>query len=520
LAELFERRRSDPGVPVVHADGRWWTAGELATRVDAGSAALRAAGIQHGDHVALMLDNSADFMVMFFAIARLGAVAVTVNTGLRGDGLAWVLQHCDARLFVVEGHYVDLLDAALADEVHVHRVWVRSDQPSPRQLDQILSSHLGLAVPGPYPRAPEDIATILYTSGTTGRAKGVMLTDHGYARAADWFVSSLRLDNDDILHTCLPLHHVNAQHLSMCGALLCGGRLVLERRFSASRFWPSVMEHGVTEFNLVGAMLGILHALPPQPAEHDHQVRVACVAPTPAEIHRECEERFGVMLLDGYGLTETTPGLTYSPYGAARVGSCGLSAPYVDLEIRAADGRQMPTGLDGEIVVREREPGVFMRGYYRDREATSAATRDGWFWTGDRGSLDPDGFLFFRDRLRDVIRRRGENVSPDEVERAALTHPAVRDVAVVGAPSDVPGGEEDVAMFVVCRDGAQVDAEELIEWCRPRVADFMLPRYVEFLDELPRTETLRVQRAALRDLSLAHAFDRSSAARRVTLGNS
>jgi carnitine-CoA ligase len=156
-----------------------------------------------------------------------------------------------------------------------------------------------------------------------------------------------------------------------------------------------------------------------------------------------------------------------------------------------------------------------MRGYYRDREATAAVTRDGWFWTGDRGSLDPDGFLFFRDRLRDVIRRRGENVSADEVEQAVLAHPAVSDVAVIGAPSDVPGGEEDVAMFVVPVEGTEVAAEELIEWCRPRVADFMLPRYIEFLDALPRTETLRVRRADLRELSLEDAFDRSSPARRV-----
>jgi crotonobetaine/carnitine-CoA ligase len=512
LAELFERRRTSPGSAVLHADERWWTADELGQRMDAAAAAMQAAGIRDGDHVALMLDNSADFVVLFFAVARLGAVAVTVNTGLRGEGLAWVLQHCDARLFVVEQHYARLLEEAAPDEVQVHRVWVRGDAAPTVQLEHVVAKHAGSPAPPMYPRAPDDVAAILYTSGTTGRAKGVMLTDHGYARAAAWFATSFDLDADDVVHTCLPLHHVNAQHLSLCGALLSGARLVLERRFSASSFWATIADRGVTQFNLIGAMLGILHAMPPHPDERRHRARVACVAPTPASIHRDCEERFGVELLDGYGLTETTPGITYNPAGRAREGSCGLPAPHVELAVRAPDGRDMPAGLDGEIVVRERAPAVFMRGYYRDREATAAVLRDGWCWTGDRGSLDEDGFLYFRDRLKDVIRRRGENLSAAEIERAAMQHPDVAEAAVIGVPSDVPGGEEDVALFVIGSGDDGPTPEELVAWCRPRVAEFALPRYVEVIDELPRTDTQRVQKSALRERGVGRAFDRTAAA--------
>jgi crotonobetaine/carnitine-CoA ligase len=268
----------------------------------------------------------------------------------------------------------------------------------------------------------------------------------------------------------------------------------------------------VTSFNLIGAMLGILHARPPSPAERAHRARVACVAPVPASIHRECEERFGVLLLDGYGLTETTPGNTYNPYEAARRGSSGKPAPYIELRVVGPDGESLRPGEPGEILVRATEPDVLMGGYYKDPEATQQALRGGWFHTGDRGYLDEDGYLYFIDRLKDVIRRRGENISPVEIEQAALAHPDVAEAAAVGVPSDLPGGEDDVALFVLPRPGAVLDAQAIVRVCEERLAPFMVPRYVGILDEFPRTETQRVQKFALRERGAEGCFDSLAAA--------
>lgn len=498
LIDLLERRRTSAGAePFLHADDRWWTAKLLGRRADALAVALADARIERGDKVAFLLENSADFVSLFFAVARLGAVAVTVNIGLQVEGLEYILAHSDARLLVVEESLLDTALTATSSCTALEGVWVRGSAGDLPALAEVANWYV---MPPPVvPRRRGDVAAILYTSGTTGLPKGVMLTDYGYERAAGWFVESLRLGADDVLQTCLPLFHVNAQHLSLCGALTAGARLVLDGRFSASRFWDSISEHNVTSFNLIGAMLGILHAQPSRPEERAHRARVACVAPTPAAIHAECEERFGVRLLDGYGLTETTPGMAYNPYGAARRGSCGKPAPYVELRIADEHGRELPPGERGEIVLRPREPDIFTVGYYKDPEATARAFRDGWFRTGDRGYLDEDGYLYFVDRLKDVIRRRGENIAAAVIEHAALAHPAVQEAAAVGVPSDLAGGEDDVALYVTLRPGATVTGEELVAICEERLASFMVPRYVGILQDFPRTETQRIRKVALRE---------------------
>jgi carnitine-CoA ligase len=508
FADLLERRRRErPDEVFLHTEGVSWTPRRLGRRVDACASALHELGVRRGDHVALLLENSSDFVACFFGIAHLGAVAVTLNPALRGDTLSYVLAHSDSRVLFIEGALVEQAGAAIAGADRLETVIARGGARNLPALEDLLGR--GCSEDStPVRRGRGDPAAILYTSGTTGRPKGVILTDHGYERASSWFVEALRLGPSDVLQTCLPLFHVNAQQLSLCGALTCGARLLLDRRFSASEFWPSIGEHGVTSFNLIGAMLGILHAQPVDPAELSHHARVACVAPVPAAIHRECEERFGVLLLDGYGLTETTPGNTYNPYEAARRGSCGKAAPYIDLRIAGPDGVELPQGTLGEILVCAREPDVVMLGYYKDLEATRRALRGGWFHTGDRGYLDEDGYLYFADRLKDVIRRRGENISPVEIERAALAHPDVAEAAAVGVPSDLPGGEDDVALFVRAREGASLDPSTVLVACEERLAGFMVPRYIGIVDEFPRTETQRVQKFALRERGAAGCFDR------------
>lgn len=511
LVELFERRRLQaPDQPVLYADGLEWTADALGRRADACAAALAVAGVGRGDHVAFLLDNSADFVAAFFAVARLGAVAVTLNTALREDSLRYILPHCDAKVLLIEPELVRRAAEIVPDCGRLETLLVRGGS-----LDAAIEAQRGAAPPPVVRRDPAETAGILYTSGTTGLPKGVMLTDRGYEVASARFVDVLRLGPEDVIQTCLPLFHVNAQQLSLCGALACGAKLVLDRRFSASGFWESIGAHGVTSFNLIGAMLGILHAQEPTPREHEHAARVACVAPVPAAIHTECEERFGLVLLDGYGLTETTPGITYNPYGQARPGSCGKPAPYVDLRIAGPEGEALPPGERGEILVRALEPNIMMAGYYKDPAATAKAVDGGWFHTGDRGFLDEDGYLYFVDRIKDVIRRRGENISAVEVERAALRHPAVLEAAAVGVSSELAGGEDDVALFVVVRPGEHVDPLAIVAICEERLASFMVPRYVGILDEFPRTETQRVQKFALRERGIEGCFDREGSANRA-----
>lgn len=492
LWELFDRRRiAEPNRVFLHADGRAWTAAEVGERVDRAAAAFAATGIGQGDRVGLLLENGVDFVSSFFGVARLGAVAVTVNTALRGETLEYILSHAEVRLVVAEPAFVADGTAMSAPGI----VWTPGDVESGPQE----------GIPPPRQRLPGDVAAIVYTSGTTGRPKGVMLTDHGYWRAASWFAESLRLTRDDVLYTCLPLFHVNAQHLSLCGALAAGAELVLGRKFSASRFWETIAESRATSFNLIGAMLGILHLQPVSGAEREHRARVACVAPVPPSIHRECEERFGTTLVDGYGLTETTPGIAYNLDG--RLGSCGKQAPYVELAIVDEQGTPLAARVPGEIVVRPLEPAVLMAGYYRDPDATAAAFRNEWFRSGDRGYADEDGYLYFVDRLKDAIRRRGEMISPVEIERIAIQHEDVSEAVAFGVPSDIPGGEEEVALVVTAMIGTRLDLTDLVSFCRSRLPRFMMPRYYEIIDDFPRTETQRIQKAELRRRGVAGCLD-------------
>jgi carnitine-CoA ligase len=504
LIGLFEgRRAAKPDERLLRDAGRWWSAAEIGARSDAYAAILAEAGIRRGDHVAFLLDNSADFVAAFFGVARLGAVAVTLNTQLRADSLRYILPHSDAKVLLLEPELEELA-VDLAPDCPL----LQARMTAGPELDHALAACEGLEPPPLQMRDRAETAAILYTSGTTGLPKGVLLTDHGYVRASSNFVAAMRLGPEDVLHTCLPLFHINAQQLSLCGAVSCGATLVLAKRFSASGFWDTIGALGVTSFNLIGAMLAILHAQPPSEREHAHHVRVACVAPVPGSLLEECERRYGLMLLDGYGLTETTPGITFNPYGRARPGSCGKASPYVQLRIVGPGGEALAPGEKGEILIRTTEPDVMMTGYYKDPDASASALAGGWFHSGDRGWLDEDGYFYFVDRIKDVIRRRGENISPIEIEHAVLKHPAVLEAAAVGVPSELAGGEDDVAVFLIPRPGETVDPAEVVAICEQRIAPFMVPRYVGIATDFPRTETQRVQKFALRERGVAGCFDR------------
>jgi carnitine-CoA ligase len=311
------------------------------------------------------------------------------------------------------------------------------------------------------------------------------------------------LSADDRLMTMLPLFHINAQAYSTMGALAAGASLALIPRFTVSRFWDLARRYRATEINVIGSMLVMLWKQPPSAADREHEVRALYGAPVPKEIAPAFEARFGVTLVEGFGMSECTYGLIQPLDGPRKPGSMGrprtLPERGIGNEVRVVDGRgrDCPPGVAGELLIRN---AVLMRGYYKDPERTAEALRDGWLHTGDLAYRDEAGDFFYVGRQKEIIRRRGENLSPAEVEAVLHGHPAVEEAAVIGVPAEL--SEDEVVACVVRRPGAGVTADELRAWCAARLAAFKVPTEVWFLESLPRTSTQRVRGVELREAFL------------------
>jgi carnitine-CoA ligase len=300
----------------------------------------------------------------------------------------------------------------------------------------------------------------------------------------------------DVLYTAFPMFHINARYTSVMAAMECGGTLVMDQRFSVSRFWSICREKGVTAFNFQGALLLMLAKQPPRPDDADNPVRLGFGAPVPAEIYDEFTTRFGVRLAEVYGMTEV-PNTIENRLDSFRVGAAGRESTNFAVRVVDEDDQFVPPGVAGEIVVRPKKPGIMIMEYYKMPEATVRAFRNLWFHTGDRGRFDEDGYLYFLDRMKDAIRRRGENISSWDVEKTVNAFPAVLEAAAYGVPSEL--SEEEVMLAVVRRPGYTVDIEALLEHCVDNLPHFAVPRYVRFLDALPKTPSQRIEKYRLRD---------------------
>ena len=320
---------------------------------------------------------------------------------------------------------------------------------------------------------------------------------------------------DDVLYTAFPLFHINARYTTVTVAMEAGARCVLEQRFSAGGFWDTCRAKGVTAFNYMGALLMMLWKQPARPDDADHPVRRGFGAPCPPDIWEPFEERFDVRLTEVYGSTEvpivTQNGMADVDLADRRIGTAGRPSGLYDMRIVDESGKEVPPGLAGEIVVRSQPGNATFSGYYDMAEATAEAWRGGWFHTGDRGVVDADGYLTFIDRMKDCVRRRGENISSWEVEQAIARHPAVLEAAVVGVPSEL--SEEEVLACVVLKPDRTLTETELVEHCTSRMADFAVPRYIRWMDELPRNASERVKKFQLRADGLTPGtWDRLAAA--------
>jgi crotonobetaine/carnitine-CoA ligase len=466
-------------------EGRRVTYAEARAAAAAGAAALAAYGVEPGERVAVMLPNGWDFLRLWLAAAWRGAVLVPFNTALVGDFLTHVLTDSAPRLVI-------------GDEASLPRL-APSLPSGTRLLTPAAIAERG-EDPAPHPRRHAEIACIMYTSGTTGPSKGVLMPEAHCFLFGLGTLDTQELGPADRHYVTMPLFHVNALMMQVYAVLIAGAEAVVRRRFSASAFVDDLHRFGITAFNLLGAASAFVFAQPPRPADRGHSVRVIQVAPNPEEHERIWRTRFGIpVVLSGFGMTECNIAV-YSRRHAHRPGTCGkVYDPYFEVEIRDPETDDpLPPGKVGEIMVRPKVPFGFMAGYHRLPEATLEAWRNFWFHTGDAGVADAEGYITFIDRLKDCIRRRGENISSFEVENALRKLPGVREVAAFGVPSDIAGAEEEVMLAIVPDPAAGLTPALVRDHARRHLPRFAEPRYVEFVTELPKTPTEKVRKSLLR----------------------
>ena len=482
----------DPSGTWLRTDEGQLTFAEAVTQVARTAQRLAGAGIGRGDLVVVTARSTPPYLLVWLALATLGATSVPTNPEGAPAELAGLVGQVRPRALVSDTTLHDvvelagvraMLPLAVLDAAELADGWA---DPAPAE-----------ELPG-VDLTPDDLAVLLPTSGTTGRSKLVMQTHRTYTMAGEGFPYWMELDSSDRLMTSLPLFHINALAYSVMGSLACGAGLVLLPRFSASGFLDAARRHGATEFNAIGAMLEILMRQPERPDDADTR----CGSATPgrrrrASARKQIEARFGLRIVVGYAMSETTYGLIWPratrPYGTLGTVRQHPRAGVVNhARIVGPDGAERPLGETGELLLKN--PAV-TPGYWGMPEETSQAIVDGWLHTGDLVTMGEDGMVTFVGREKEVIRRRGENLSPLEVEEVLTAHPSVVEAAVVGVPSDL--SEEEVKAFVVPAQGAVVDFTELRAWVAERLAAFKVPRYWQQLAELPHTPTGRVAKHRL-----------------------
>ena len=546
LPALLEAR-AQRGASVLFSDRRTtWTGRDALQAAARRAGALAAAGIGRGDRVALMCSNRIEFIDMVLGCGWLGAIVVPLNTASRGMQLQHILNNCGATLLVIEADLVEAvatldfstlaLQAAWLIEPRVEP-WVEPLTEQPARMARMAQATQSAGAPTttfahglesrplvlplatvPYPPAgeplaaaetgPGDTLAILYTSGTSGPSKGVTCP---HAQFYWWGVHTARnlgVTRDDVLYTVLPLFHTNALN-SFFQALVSGAALIADARFSASRFFPALGETGATVTYLLGAMVPILLSKPAGGAERAHRVRIALAPGVPAQFHETFVARCGIELLDGFGSTETNF-VIGGGIAQQRPGWMGRVPPEFDARVVDQNDTPVADGAAGELIVRASEPFAFATGYFGMPEKTVEAWRNLWFHTGDRVVRNADGYFKFVDRLKDAIRRRGENISSYEVEQALLSHPAIETVAVYAVRSEL--AEDEVMATLVLRAETALSAHEVIMHCVPRLPYFAVPRYLEFAAELPKTENGKIQKFKLRERGIGPGtWDREAA---------
>jgi crotonobetaine/carnitine-CoA ligase len=475
------------------------TYAQSAERAGLFAAGLKDLGITQGDRVAIMMGNRSEFLYAWFGILKLGAIEVPIHDAARGPGISHILNTTEARVVIVEDVFLGHVLPWLGDSPSVEHVVVVGEQSSDSNGDRPLHDFANLlAHSSPVPTlevAPHHPASILFTGGTTGPPKGVVLPHNHNINLATSTAEVAGYGENDVLLSVFPLFHANAKYMTTVAAMVAGARSIINRRFSASRFWEQCRRERVTAFNGMGEMLRILMKQPESPEDADNPVRVVVGAAAPRDQVLEFENRYGVVILDVYGLTETGP-ITFNRYDQRRAGSMGVPVPWYEVRILDENDVEVPVGEPGEICIRPARPSVMMSGYWNNESATLKSIRNLWFHTGDHGHRDADDFYYFRARETDSIRRRGENISAWEVERVLALHPDLLESAVYGVPSTIGG--QDVMAAIVLKPGASLAPEEILDFCTDKMPHFAVPRYLRFVDSLPKSHAQRILKQELK----------------------
>ncbi|MGZ6792563.1 MAG: class I adenylate-forming enzyme family protein [Mycobacteriales bacterium] len=478
--------------PTLLFEGTWTTSGELHERTTRVAGGLRALGVEAGDRVLVLMMNTPEVFVTYQAAWRAGAAVTPVLFLISPPELRHIVTHSEAKVAVVTHELLPLLRSAT--EGLDLTVVVVGDAPE----GTVPYAQLDAAEPLPItPREDDDLAALLYTGGTTGRSKGVMLSHRGLWSGGHALAESAKTSDTTRSLLPLPLSHAFGLLVAIAGMHAEKPRIsVLQRWFDAAGWVQLVEEHRLETSAVVPSMLTMLLALPLE--EHDLSSLVSFGsggAPLPMALREQVQKRLGVEIYEGYGCTEASAGVTANNVTANRPGSVGRALPNVEVAILDPDGNPVPTGSDGEVCVRG--PGV-MTGYWKDAEQTAETLRGGWLHTGDVGRLDEDGFLYIVDRMKDLIIRGGFNVYPRDVEDALLEHPDVTQAAVVGVPDEASG--EEVVAVVAVRPGSTVTGEEIVAWSQQRLSKYKYPRRVEVLPAVPLTSVGKTDRKAVRAL--------------------
>jgi len=510
-AELKRAAAEAPERPFIRMVQGEWTYRQIDEESDRVAAGLYRLGVRQHHNVSLMLPNCIEFVVLWFALAKLGAVMAPVNTAFRGPALADAINLVRSCLLIAHASLREQWSEVRPGLASIEHVVVVGGEPvdvDERPYKTLRAAALE-AAPSPAIHFA-DLCLLLYTSGTTGRSKAAMISHRFVLAQAAGVIEGLGLRTDDVLYCPYPLFHLDAAVMTVAPALLLRGVAAIGERFSVSRYWSEMRALQATVFDFMGATLTMLWKQPPGPCDREHHARLGWGVPLPEWAH-EFEQRFGCRLVELYGATEVGA-IIYTPLDAPRrAGSCGKAVSFVEVKLLDEQGFEVPAGQPGELVVRPGEPSVIMAGYYGMPEATLAAFRDLWFHTGDLLRRDADGYFYFVGRRKDIVRRRGENISAAEVEMAIEAHPEVLQCAVVGVPSDMT--EEEVMACVVLRPGATLSASALAEHCAARLARHMVPRYIRFVAELPRTPTDKVEKFRLQQAGItADTWDREQVA--------
>ncbi|HMQ02577.1 MAG TPA: long-chain fatty acid--CoA ligase [Pyrinomonadaceae bacterium] len=501
LLRYHAGRTPDKTFLISETDLREWTFAEFEKEVSTAADFLRSRNIRKGDVVSILLPNSPEYILTYFACWEVGAIASPVNSLLKPEEIDWVIGNSEAKLVMSDAAAIaDGRLHGLSDKVPIMTDW--SDPVGVAQNDKPLIE-------------PDDDAIIIYTSGTTGKPKGCLLTHANLLSNARQITEWLGFGPEDRLLTVMPLFHMNAVTVTTMTALFCGGSTVISPKFSASRFWDVIEKHEITSFGSVATMLSMLlqkndqfskdggQAEDLRPAiskQYGGSLRFAMCgsAPVPAEVLKKFEETFEVLVIEGYGLSESTCRATFNPPNdGRRPGSCGLPIGN-EMKVFDENNVEVPDGNLGEIVLRG--PNIF-KGYFKNPEATAKAFDGGWFHTGDIGYRDADGFFYIADRKSDMIIRGGENIYPREIDDLLYTHPAVEHAAVIGVPDELYG--EEVAAFIVLKEGfikpsskldgksseKEVSATDIIDFCKRHLADYKCPKSVHFVDDIPKGPT-------------------------------